>query len=143
MAEKLFHLGVKALVTNTEGKILLLQVNTANFQDRTPHWDIPGGRMQAGQSVLDTLQREVAEETGITVVGEPEFFTAVISNIEIPLSDTEKVGLVLMVYRVTIPGNSTVHLSSEHTAYEWVARTVAAERLRHKYPAAFTDLLVV
>src|ERR1700744_177543 len=98
MTEKLFHVGVKALIISEEGKVLLLNVNTAHFRDdKTPHWDIPGGRVQEGQSALETLKREVVEETGIEQIEKAEYLTGVISNIEIPISDTEKVGLVLVV----------------------------------------------
>ena len=141
--EKLFHVGVKGLMTNTQGEILLLEVNTARFKKAAaPHWDIPGGRIQVGQSARDALAREIEEEIGVTDIGEPEFFTAVISNMEIPLSDTETAGLVLMVYKVEIPGDSAIKLSEEHLSYEWVSAQTAAERLAFKYPAEFTDKLL-
>ena len=140
--EKLFHVGVKALIVDTDDRVLLLQVNTANFKkDKTPHWDIPGGRIQEGQTALDTLQREVEEETGITKIVSAEYLAGVISNIEIPVSDELTVGLILVVYTVTIPEQSTVVLSDEHTAYEWVSRAEAAERLKFKYPETFTNVL--
>lgn len=141
MKEKLFHVGVKGLISNAAGKILLLEVDTSTFKNRTPHWDIPGGRIQVGQGVQEALAREVEEELGVTEIGTPEFFTAVISNIEIPVSDTEKVGLVLMVYKVKIPADAEITLSAEHTGFEWVSPDVAAERLAHKYPKDFTNKL--
>ena len=140
--EKLFHVGVKALIVDAHDRVLLLQVNTETFKkDKTPHWDIPGGRIQAGQSALETLRREVAEETGVTEIVKADYLTGVISNIEIPVSDALTVGLVLVVYTVTIPEGSVIALSDEHTAYEWVPRAEAAKRLSFKYPAAFTKAL--
>jgi 8-oxo-dGTP diphosphatase len=141
MTEKLFHVGVKALIVNEDDKVLVLNVNTASFKEDTPHWDIPGGRIQEGQTALEALQREVQEETGIDQIEKTEYLAGVISNIEIPVSDTEKVGLVLVVYRVVIPPNSSIRLSDEHTGYEWVSRAEAAERLRYKYPEEFTKAL--
>jgi 8-oxo-dGTP diphosphatase len=140
-SEKLFHVGVKALIVNSNDQVLVMKVNTASFKDSTPHWDIPGGRIQQGQSAIAALKREVLEETGIDQILTTEFLTGVISKIEIPVSDNEKVGLVLVVYKVTIPENSTVTLSNEHTAYEWVTRSVAADRLRYKYPEEFIKAL--
>jgi 8-oxo-dGTP pyrophosphatase MutT (NUDIX family) len=141
-SEKLFHVGVKALIVDQRDRVLLLQVNTEKFKkDKTPHWDIPGGRIQQGQTALETLQREVAEETGIGVIVKAEYLTGVISNIEIPISDELTVGLVLVVYKVSIPEHCEVVLSEEHTAYEWVPRAEAAKRLQFKYPAEFTKVL--
>jgi 8-oxo-dGTP diphosphatase len=137
-AEALYHLGIKALVRNSEGSVLLLQVNPAKLRDeRKAYWDLPGGRVQKGDSVEDTLKREVAEETGVTkiTVGEP--ITTVLSNISIPVENGESVGLILSVYSCSIPYDAAVILSDEHVAYEWVASAEAAKRLIVKYPADF------
>lgn len=138
-SEKLFHVGVKALIVNDRNQILLLKANVANFEDgnKTPHWDIPGGRIQTGQTVGETLEREVQEETGLTGLGKPEFFTAVVSNIQIPVSQTEKVGLMLMVYKVTADLTAEIELSDEHIDYEWVDATEAGRRLAFKFSEDF------
>lgn len=141
MKEKLFHVGVKGLITDNEGRVLILKVNTATFKDRTEHWDIPGGRIQEGQDAAGTLRREIMEEVGLEIGNKPTFITSVISNVEIPLSESQSVGLVLMVYRVSIPADSEIHLSDEHTAFEWVDKVEAARRLSYKYPVSFTEEL--
>ncbi len=137
--EKLFHIGVKTLMTNASGKVLVLK--TIPLSGTEPHWDIPGGRIQEGQDSETTLRREVAEETGITVTAQPVFYTAVISNIEIPVAEVGRVGLLLMIYTVGVNDTTKIVLSSEHTAYEWVDAAEAAERLNYKYPKSFTALL--
>lgn len=60
MTEQVFHLGIKAIIQNAREEVLLLK--------RLGHegWDLPGGRIQQGESVLETLRREVFEETGLT-----------------------------------------------------------------------------
>ena len=105
------------------------------------YWDIPGGRIEKSSTVLDTLKREIEEETGITQVTNAEFLTSVISNHEIPLGEAEKAGLVLMVYNVNTPEGSQIILSPEHTEYEWLNGKEAASRLSNKYPQEFTDKL--
>lgn len=137
--EKLFHVGIKALITNANEKILLLQ--TIPMKGTVPHWDIPGGRIQEGQDAEATLRREVQEETGITVMAPPVFYAAAISNIEIPVPEVGKVGLLLMIYTIAAHEAEKVILSPEHTAYEWVGAMEAAERLSFKYPQEFTALL--
>lgn len=140
--EKLFFVGVKGLIENEKGEILLLLADVTKFRKNiTPYWDIPGGRVEEGHTVLETLAKEIEEETGVSEIGEPEFVTSVISNHEIPLDGGKQAGLVLMVYKVTIPPNSQITISEEHDTYEWVSKTEAAERLQHKYPKEFTNAL--
>lgn len=44
MSEDIFHLGIKALIRNNDGKILLLQVNPQKLRGKqTDYWDLPGG----------------------------------------------------------------------------------------------------
>jgi 8-oxo-dGTP pyrophosphatase MutT (NUDIX family) len=61
-----------AIVTNNEGKILL--------QRRTDNalWSIPGGVMEIGESIGETIIREVKEEAGLDVV--PMSIVGVYSN---------------------------------------------------------------
>jgi ADP-ribose pyrophosphatase YjhB (NUDIX family) len=140
--EKLFQVGVKALITNDKDEILVLDSGEWHLKHQTQHWDIPGGRVQEGHTVSDTLQREVEEETGIKEIIDVEFFTAVVSNFkDIPVGD-HKVGLMLMVYKVKVPQDSKVTLSHEHSGFEWVNREEAAKRLEYKYPPEFTEKLL-
>jgi 8-oxo-dGTP pyrophosphatase MutT (NUDIX family) len=139
----LFNVGIKGLIENTEGKILVLKSSLKGHRLPTEaYWDIPGGRIEEDEHLLEVLKREIEEETGINEFKkEVEFFHAVISNHKIPFED-KVLGLVLMVYKVQIPEGSKVNLSDEHIAYEWVDKAEAAKRLSHKYPAEFTQLLV-
>lgn len=139
--EKLFQIGVKALITNPKGKILVLDSGDWHLKHQERHWDIPGGRIKEGQTALETLQREVEEETGIKKINRPEFFTAVISNFkDIPVGE-HKVGLALIIYKIEILKSSKIVLSDEHSGFEWVEPEEAAKRLSYKYPAEFTELL--
>jgi 8-oxo-dGTP diphosphatase len=63
---------VGGLIENEEGKILMVK-----SPDRG--WEIPGGQVEAGETITDALKREVKEETGIDIeVGD---LKAVHSNI--------------------------------------------------------------
>lgn len=139
MSIQLFHIGIKALCKNNEGKYLLLQVNPKKLSgDQPAYWDIPGGRIEENGTVEETLKRELKEELGLYMTGKPEFFTAVVANIKIPTDDGE-VGLVLMIYTLQFKDNADIKISDEHISYEWVEPKVAAERLAHKYPVEFTS----
>jgi len=137
-SEDVFHLGIKALIRNEEGKVLLLQVNPAKLHgERKDYWDLPGGRVQKGDSVEDTLKREVLEETGIDQIVDIKSVSMVLSNIRIPLNGSDSVGLILSVHSCCIATDTTISLSDEHIAYEWFEPKKAAELLRVKYPEDF------
>jgi 8-oxo-dGTP pyrophosphatase MutT (NUDIX family) len=136
--EKFYQVGVKALITNERGEVLLLK-SVPGFHE--VHWDLPGGRIQERQSAVEALKREIEEETGITEVTDIKFFQGCISNHELTFDNMLPVGLVLMIYRVRIPADSPIRLSEEHTEYEWVSMGEVASRLEEKYPTEFTRLL--
>ena len=140
--EKLFFVGLKALITDKKGKILLFKAETAHHRNKTPYWDIPGGRVQHGETITQTLHREIEEETGVTDIKTTEFWTSVVSKHEIPIDEGDTLaGLVLMIYKITIPEDSNIRISPEHTEYGWFTPLEAAKLLADKYPAEFTDLL--
>ena len=140
--EKLFFIGVKALIEDESGSILLLEEETSKHSVPTdPYWDLPGGRIDVGENPAIALEREMYEETGITSFSEPEFFTAVISNHQIKIKDGYKAGLALFIYKTQVPSSTKIKISDEQSGYEWVDKKVATKRLADKYPPEFTNLL--
>jgi len=61
-----------AIVMNGEGKILLHRRSDNTL------WGLPGGAMEVGESIGETVVREVKEETGLDVV--PECIVGIYSN---------------------------------------------------------------
>lgn len=59
---------VLGLVFNNRGEALLTQRHDPNIPDAHLLWDIPGGTNEFGESLEETVHREVQEETGISVV---------------------------------------------------------------------------
>ncbi len=140
--EDVFHLGIKALIRNQKGEVLLMQVNLAKLGgERKDYWDLPGGRVQKGESVEDTLQREVLEETGIAEITNIQPVNMVLSNLRIPVDNEETVGLILSIYACSVPDDIKVILSEEHIACGWFAPMKAAELLQVKYPSDFCDVV--
>ncbi len=46
------------------------------YQNIQGRWDMVGGRIDAGIGLMENLQREVSEETGLTIVGTPKLIAA-------------------------------------------------------------------
>ncbi len=134
--EDCFHLGAKALLQNTEGKLLLLQKNPKEPpQNVECLWDLPGGRINRGESLEEALKREVFEETGLNSMTQIESFTMVLSDSRIPLQEGD-VGLIYAVYLCHIlDENPTIQLSDEHLRSIWVSPREAAGLLKGVCPA--------
>lgn len=106
------QVGVKVLIEK-DGQFLLLERAGAAPSDNGWYWDIPGGRINEGEPLMDALAREVAEETGMMLEGEPELFIA--QDIFV---DSKGLHVVRLTYRGLASGD--VVLSDEHKSYKWV-----------------------
>ena len=61
--DTLFLIGPRATIYNTKTKkVLLLQRNDGNNV-----WEIPGGKRENNEDIIDAVKREVIEETGLTI----------------------------------------------------------------------------
>lgn len=139
MNEDLFNLGIKALIINKEGKILLLKANTAKFKTPQPiHWDIPGGRIHRGSNIEETLKREVAEETGIKDIKAFRSFSMAVANYRIPFNESD-IGLILWTFICDVEDQIEIKISGEHLAYSWFSPQEASKLLQFKYPKEFTE----
>ncbi len=57
------EIGVKAFIQNSEEKYLLLKRSNPYPGEDFCRWDIPGGRINAGEKLEEALAREIKEET--------------------------------------------------------------------------------
>lgn len=137
MNEDIFHLGIKALVKNSNGEYLLLKTNKARINKE--YYDIPGGRIKKGEDIIETLKREVFEETGIDEITNIKELGMTLANIRIPLKTGGDVGLILMVFEASINDNSKIILSDEHIEYGFFDVLKTKELLKVKYPSEFLN----
>lgn len=135
--EDCFHLGVKALIRNNAGKLLLLE---RQHRVKGSYWDIPGGRLKKGESLVETLRREVEEETGLKNIEGAYPFTMIVTDIRIPTPESD-VGLILSIYRHDMHATFSPLLSTEHSNFGWFNVAEVAQLLKNQYPSEFIESL--
>lgn len=126
--EDQFHLGIKALIHDNEGKILILQLHPKKRLISSEGWDLPGGRLQIGETEEETLKREVFEETGLKTIVQMTPLTMAKSHMRIPVGNGMTVGCIYSLYLCEVKV-SPIILSDEHVFFDWYEPKVAAELL--------------
>lgn len=138
MKEDCFHLGIKALVMDSEDNVLILQ--RPSKQDEGEIWDLPGGRVQIGESAEQTLKREVYEETGLTNLSSILFVMMELTKLRINCSSKD-VGLIFALYHCKLSINESIALSDEHINYRWAHPIDASAMLESSYPEKLIQYL--
>jgi 8-oxo-dGTP pyrophosphatase MutT (NUDIX family) len=57
-----FQIAVGAICCSTPGTLLLVHRDDGDYD----HWELPGGKVERGESALDAAVREIREELGMT-----------------------------------------------------------------------------
>lgn len=129
---RLFQVATKAIITNPNREVLLLEVNTDRYHSHYgPHWDLPGGRIKDNSTFEQNLQREVEEEMGISKIQIGEIFD--ISRATKTLTiDNQLIDLIFITY-LCQADTSQITLSHEHKSFNYFSPTQAAELLKVKF----------
>ena len=111
-------MGVKALLQNKEGKYLLVRRSSDKYPEVGPKWDIVGGRINPGETLLENLKREIKEETNLDMNKEPELVAAQ-DILRVPERH---------VVRLTFVGEieGEPEIDDDHTEFRWFT----AEQIR-------------
>ncbi len=70
------QVGVKIFLINEYGKYLTIKRSPVKYPGIKGAWDIVGGRIEKGTSLIDNLRREVREETRLVITSEPQLIFA-------------------------------------------------------------------
>lgn len=123
-----------------DGKVLLIK-RSRNDRWEPRKWEISGGKLDSGQSVLEVVQREVKEETGLEIeVGHGELFT--FSDKKTIKSGRYKGYYYLALIFKTSNFSDKLKLGPEHEDSKWVNLEEALKlRLTGETKKIFTFLM--
>ena len=111
---KIFYVGIKGVIVQ-DGKVLVMRANKSG--GRKDFWEMPGGRINADETINQALMRELTEELpNIKNIKTHEILHAH----RVPHDIEGEKSLVLIYYRVTadFEGGKPL-ISDEHTACQW------------------------
>jgi 8-oxo-dGTP diphosphatase len=112
-----FRLSSHAIITNPEGKVLLLKATYCEKQ-----WGLPGGALEPEETIHEALIRECQEELGLDVkvcyMSGMYFHKAYNSH--------------TCIFKCEIPENSKIILSSEHSEYKYFSLDEMSSNHRHR-----------
>lgn len=113
MFEIILQVGVKVLLKNPKGKYLLVKRSAVTYPNAICGWEPVGGRITAGIPLLENLEREVKEETGITIIKNIKLIAAQ------DILRVEGKHIVRLTY-VADTEDEPVELDSENSEYIWI-----------------------
>lgn len=125
----------KVLVINEKNEALILTVGEYKARpDKSFKPDLPGGLVDPGETELIAVKRELEEETGIVL----PFEAFALAYAKTESFAPENKSVTKFVYIARIDNTPPVHISWEHSEYEWVSMEVLKNtvELRPFYRAA-------
>lgn len=117
---------MKIILVNDENKVLLLRKS----QDNARHagnsglWNLPGGKINPGETITEALRREAYEEVGLKVIdhGTQPIFAGEWR----PEVRGEKMQIIGLFY-VCKQWTGEVTIDSEHDDFAWVGSNTFAD----------------
>jgi len=116
MQEKPFYLAVAAAIRDGQGRILLLK-RSDDDTINPGKWDLPGGKIDEGETFDQALVREVSEEAGLAVT-----LCHVAGAGELEMPDKR---IAYLIFLCDAESHDVV-ISPEHSAYCWIDPVKAA-----------------
>jgi 8-oxo-dGTP diphosphatase len=110
MINHVYGLAVRVILTDQDGKILILKRST-DSKTNPGKWELPGGKVNQDESFDHALIREVYEETNLKI------------TLEHVIGASEQNLHIIRAVHIIMSGKiieGEVNLSSEHEGYAWV-----------------------
>ncbi len=95
-----------------EGKLLVLKRRPDDFMPNI--YELPGGGLESGETLLDALKREIVEETGCEI----DDIIGYVGHIDFPSSSGSLTRRFNFLIKPKLP--VTIQLT-EHAGYEWIS----------------------
>ncbi|GAA4983475.1 NUDIX domain-containing protein [Yinghuangia aomiensis] len=125
MTESAKHsVSVAGVIVNDEGQVLLIR------RRDNGHWEPPGGVLEIDETIADGLQREVFEESGLSV--EPIRLTGIYKNM--------KLGVLALVFLCRIVSGKLA-LNPEVSDFRWARRSEIENLMTATFARRVTDAL--
>lgn len=112
------YIAPKAVIVNAKGQVLILreapkETYTGNTQ--SGRYQLPGGKLEPGETFEECLRREVQEETGLNIEsGEP----LLVGEWRPVVRGTQQ--QIIGVFVAAKAVSDAVRLSGEHDGYSWI-----------------------
>ena len=106
----------RCFIFNKENKILLVKRYSEDRKDPNK-WEVPGGKLDAGEDLSVSKKREIVEETGLLI---EEIKPLVFANSYIINDGGYKDFTYVSLFSLNKIIDGKVLLSEEHTEYAWV-----------------------
>jgi len=102
----------KMFLRDSEGRVLVMLRSETSKRFKLV-WDMPGGKVDPGESLEEALRRELSEETGLAC-GE-------LTKLGTRTFDIDAIPCIETLYSGDLVGPPEVRLSHEHVEHRWVS----------------------
>jgi len=114
MDNKKHIVAITALIKNKEGTKFLVVKRSKKEIAYPKKWSLPGGKLEKGEDVLETLKREVLEEVGLEIKDSKKYLK------DFTFIRPDGYNVVGFSFEVTAKSEN-VNLSKDFEDYKWVS----------------------
>ena len=106
------HVEVVAAIIKNDDKILCVQRNENKLSYISKKYEFPGGKMEAGETKVETIVREIKEELAMNIIVHEEFLTVT----------HQYPDFLLIMHSFICTCNNRDLTLNEHIDYKWLKK---------------------